>query len=291
MTIKELQKELHQAYTAKNLNKISLRLINLYKSQQYSILRKIAEMIEDFVQIEILDDGKGFNKFMMLYHPDRAGFHLNEIDKLAKNDNFDALLEYSHILKLERIDEIAESLHSFEDIDYQPVYEWDFDVDGFRTFNDREKPKEKKTIKKNCNFYDAIKIREYGHIDIEYPSYYLEDYEEFELSSSNINDLDGVQFCIHARIIDLSNNQIFDLSNISDLINLEELNLSDNKIGYADPLAHLKNLKRLDLSNNFIDDLSPLFKLPNLEYVNISGNKVKKTQIDELIELGVDVDF
>jgi Leucine-rich repeat (LRR) protein len=53
----------------------------------------------------------------------------------------------------------------------------------------------------------------------------------------------------------------------------------------------LKKLKSLDLSNNFIDDLSPLFKLPNLEYINIKGNKVKKGQIDELINLGIDVDY
>jgi hypothetical protein len=291
MTIKELQNQLHQAYTAQNLNKLSLRLINLYKSQQYSILRKIAEIIEDFIVIEIQDDGKGFNKFMMLYHPDRAGYHLNEIDRLAKENNFDALLEYSHILKLERIDEIADSIDSFEDIDYQPVYEWDFSEAGFRTFTDDEKPKEKEKKNKKCNFYDAIKIREYGHTEIEYPSYYLEDYDEFELSSSYINDLDGVQFCIHARIIDISNNLISDLSYLAELPNIEELNLSDNRIGYIDPLTHLKKLKSVDLSNNGIDDLSPLYHLENLEYVNISGNNVNKSQINELIDLGVTVDY
>jgi hypothetical protein len=292
MTIKELKFQLIKAYEIPNLNRISLRLINLYKSQQYSILRKIAEIIGDFVCIEIQDDGKGFNKFMMLYHPDRAGFHLKEIDKLVKDDNFDGLLEYSHILKLERIDEIADSLDSFEDIDYLPVYEWDFDEPGFSTFTDNEKSKkEKKKKNKNCNFYDAIKIREYGHTDIEYPSYYLEDYEEFELSSCYINDLDGVQFCIHARIIDVSNNLISDLSYLAELPNLEELNLSDNNIGYIDSLTFIKKLKSVDLSNNEIDDLSPLFNLVQLEYLNIEGNKVNKTQIDKLIALGVTVDF
>ena len=228
---------------------------------------------------------------MMLYHPDRAGFHLNRIDELAKQNDFDGMLEYTHILKLERIDEIAETLNSLDDVDYQPVYEWDFEVDGFRTYNENERVKEQKTVYKNCNFYDAIKIREYGHTDIEYPSYYLEDFEEFELSSCYINDLDGVQFCKHAKIIDVSNNQIFDLSYLSELPNLEELNLSDNKIGYIDPLMYLKKLKSVDLSNNFIDDLSPLFMLSNLEYVNISGNKINKNQIDELIDLGITVDY
>jgi hypothetical protein len=53
-------------------------------------------------------------------------------------------------------------------------------------------------------------------------SNYLEDFEEFELSSSDIDDLDGVQFCIHAKSINVSNNRIFDLSYLSDLTQLEE---------------------------------------------------------------------
>jgi hypothetical protein len=290
MTVKQLHENLQKAYSKENLNKISLTLIKLYKNHQYSILRKIAEIISEFVEIEIQDDGKGFNKFMMLYHPDRASVHLNEINNLALQDNFDGLLEYSHILRLERIDEIAESLDSFEDVDYYPVYEWDFEIDGFRTTKNPAKVQNTKSVRKMHNFYDAIKIREYGHTDIEYPSYYLQDFEEFELSGCDINDLDGVQFCIHARNIDVSDNLISDLSYLSNLHEIEELNLSDNKIGYIDPLSFLKKLKTIYLSNNQIDDLSPLFNLQHLEYINVTGNKVKQSQIDELIELGVTVE-
>jgi len=291
MILKELQQNLIEAYTKENLNKISLTLINLFKSKQISALRKIAEIIGEFVEIEIQDDGKGFNKFMMLYHPDRAGVHLREIDRLAGINNLDGLLEYSHILRLERIDEIASAMDSFEDIDYHPVYEWDFEAEGFHFHHDSGKTKTKKTKAKACNFYDAIKIREYGHTDIDLPTYYLEDFEEFELSSSEINDLDGIQFCLHAKNIDVSDNMISDLSYLANLHDLEELYLSDNRIGYIDTLSFLKKLKTVYLSNNQIDDLSPLFNLEYLEYVNISGNKVSKSQIDELIDLGVTVDF
>jgi len=124
MTIKELNQKLIEAYTIKNLNNISLTLIKLFKNQQYSVLQKISEIISDYVNIKITDEGKGFSKFMLLYHPDRASFHLNEINRLTEQNNFDALLEYSHIFKLERIEEIAASLHSYEDIDYSPVYDW-----------------------------------------------------------------------------------------------------------------------------------------------------------------------
>jgi len=294
MQIKELQQMLMEAYTVKNLNNISLTLINLYKAGNYVTLQKISEIISDFVTVTIKDDGKGFSKLIMLYHPDRTGFHTKEINRLTDENNFDRLLEYSHILKLERIEEIAVSLRSYEDIDYSPVYDWDLETEGFTIINDNE-PVE--IIKTRTNseligyaFYDAIKIREYGHTDIEFPSIYLEDIEEFELSSSDINDLDGVQFCINAKSIDVSNNRISDLGPLFGLINLEELNLSDNQIGYIDGISNLVNLKSILLSNNYIEDITPLFELKKLEYADLTGNNLDIKQINELIESGVTVD-
>jgi len=286
---------LKEAYTIDNLNKISLTLINLYKNQHYSILQKITEIISDYITIEIKDDGKGFSKLMLLYHPDRAGYHINEIDRLTEQGNFDGLLEYSHILKLERIEEIATSLNSFEDIDYAPVYDWDINTEGFSIIDDSQPVKAVKT-KTNTKltgytFYDAIKLREYGHTEIEYPSYYLEDIEEFELSSSDINELDGIQFCINAKTIDVSNNRITDLSHIAGLINMEELDLSDNQIGYIDVISNLTNLKSIKLSNNCFEDILPLFELEKLEYAELSGNRIDIEQINKLIESGVIVDY
>jgi len=295
MTVKELSDQLLEAYTVSNLNKISLVLINLFSTKQYSVLQRISEILSDFTDLHISDDGKGFSKFMMLYHPDRASLHINEINRLAEQNNFDALLEYSHILKLERIEEIASSISSYEDIDYAPVYDWDFDTEGFRVIYDTQPARnvKAKTSSKpvGYTFYDAIKLREYGHTEIEYPSFYLEDIEEFELSGSDINDLDGVQFCIHATSIDVSDNRISDLSPLSTLTNLEELNLSDNQIGYIDGLSNLTGLKTLFISNNLIDDITPLFELEKLGYVDLSGNSINPEQIDRLTETGVTVTF
>jgi len=291
MTIKELQSELKEAYTLRNLNSISLTLINLYKNQQYSILQKIAEIISDFIDIEITADGKGFSKLIMMYHPDRINYYLNEINKLTEQNNFDGLLEHSHILKLERIEEIANSLNSYEDIDYSPVYEWDFETEGFSIINDRGEIEDIRTLSKEYDFYDAIKIRQYGHTDIEFPSYYLEDIDDFELSSSDIIDLDGVQFCIHAVTIDISDNRIADITPLIGLSHLEELNLSDNLLGNIDVLSKLKSLKRVFLSNNHIEDISPLLELEKLDYADLSGNRISIDQINKLIELGVTVEY
>ncbi len=295
MQTKELQQKLLEAYSIKNLNNISLTLINLYRAGDFTALQRISELISDFVSVPIADDGKGFSKLIMLYHPDRASFHLDEINRLAGANNFDRLLEYSHILKLERIDEIAVALKSFEDIDYSPVYDWDVETEGFTVFYDSE-PANLKKPKTNTKlvgyaFYDAIKMREYGHTDIEFPSVYLEDIEEFELSSSDINDLDGVQFCINAKTIDVSDNRISDLTPLFGLANLEELNLSDNQIGYLDGIGNLVNLKSILLSGNYIEDITPLFELKKLEYADLRENNVDINLINDLLESGVDVDY
>ncbi len=295
MTIKELHQELIEAYTVSNLNTISLTLIKLFKNQQYTVLQKISEMISEFVNIHIADDGKGFSKFMMLYHPDRAGFHITEINRLREQNNFDGLLGYAHILRLERIEEIASNINSYEDIDYKPVYEWDLNTEGFTIIdiNDSSEIIRTKTHTKRVGytFYEAIKLREYGDTDIEYLPSLLEELEEFELSSSDLNDLDGVQFCTHARTIDVSDNRITDLTPLIGLNDLEELNLSDNQVGIIDELSYLKGLRSLVLSNNYIEDITPLFELENLEYVELSGNKIDIGQINKLAEIGVTVDF
>jgi hypothetical protein len=293
MTIIELKLQLEEAYSVRNLNKISLTLINLYQNQKYSILRKIAEIIGDFMEIEITSEGKGFSKLIRMYHPDRSEYYLNDINRLVGLNDFDGLLEHSHILKLERIEEIANSLSSYEDIDYSPVYGWDEDREGYSFINLNKKTRNQKftTRPKGYDFYDAMKIRQYGRLDVEFPFYYLEDIDEFELSSSDIVRLDGIEFCIHARTIDLSENRIFDLSLLTGLTQLEELNLADNRIAIIDDLYNLSGLKRLNLSNNLIDDISTLFELVRLEYVDLTGNKISVEQIDRLAEMGVKVDY
>jgi hypothetical protein len=294
MTIIELHKNLLEAYNVSNLNTISLTLIKLFKDQQYTILQKISELISDFVIINIADDGKGFSKLMMLYHPDRAGFHIQEINKLKDQGNFDGLLGYSHILRLERIEEIASAINSYEDIDYRPVYEWDLDTEGFTIINvnvPSEPVAETNTDLIGYTFIEAIKLREYGNMEIEFMNVYLEEIDDFELSSSDLIDLDGVQFCIHARSMDLSDNRLSDLSPLIGLNNLEELNLSYNEIGIIDELSYLKGLKSVLLTNNYIEDISPLFELENLEYVELSGNNINMDQINRLTEIGVTVDY
>lgn len=295
MTITELSEKLLDAYSDLNLNKITLTLLNLYKEQQYGSLNKISELIADFVTIEIDENGKGFSKLIMLYHPDRGDSHRKTIAELTAKGDYDGLLEYSHILKLLRVDEIAELIDSYEDIDYSLVYSWDWETkaESYTVITDepvQERRQKKPQKQRSYSFYDAFRIRIYGNTKTQIPFYYFDDVDEIELSESGIDSLAGIEMCKHAVVVDLSGNQITDLSELWGLALIEELNLSGNQIGLIDTLSNLSNLRQLDLSGNKITDISPLFELGKLEVVNLSGNPLNGSQIEELKELGVEVE-
>jgi len=288
-----LHQKLKEAYTEANLNKISRNLIRLYTEKQYDQLKKIAGMITEWVTIEIGEDKKGFSKLIMLYHPDRIQYYHNELEHYLTSKNHTRLLRLEHILVIQDIEEISMILDNYEDIDYSVEYEWDADTTGFSYFSDSAPPKystrKTKVSKSNYSFYEAVKIRNYGNTTTEIPTWYFEDWDEIELTESEIDDLDGIEYCINAVTVDLSLNSITDISPLFGLSSIEDLNLSDNKIGYIDALSNLLKLKTVNLSNNQIDDISPLYDLPELETCDISGNKVPITQIHELEELGVTV--
>lgn len=294
MNTPDLYEKLREAYKNENLNRISVTLIGLYKEQQFGTLSQIVELIHESVDITPDPKGKFFSKLMLLYHPDRGNYHRSVIDSLFEANDFDGLLGYAHILQLGKIEEIAQTLASYEDIDYSPVYEWDINLDGFTIVGDSktnpggtDEPPPKKS--RGISFYDAIKIRMFGNTKTSFPTHYLEDLEEIELAQSNMIDLDGIQYCIHTTSMDISGNRITDLSLMWGLKQLEEINLSDNRIEEIETLSNLKNLRTLFLNNNPVRDVSPLMHLSKLEYVELSGCRINQAQIQELEDSGVTV--
>jgi hypothetical protein len=285
--------ELLEAYSEANLNKITRNLIRLYKEKEFEKLNIISGMLSEWVEIVIESDGKGFAKIISLYHPDRGEFYRNLIGTAARQKDAVTLARFEHVFVIQDIEEIAANIESFEDIDYHPEYEWDVKDCGFSYFQDKKKkPRngKRKARSDGYSFYEAMQIRQYGDIDTTFPTYYLEDMDEIELSESDIDDLDGVEYCIHTVLMDLSGNVITDLAPLSGLIQLQELNLANNRLSYIDALSNLQNLKSIDLSGNTIDDISPLFEVAALEYADLTGNRVPQVQINELRELGITVD-
>lgn len=292
--LKTLHDQLAEAYSTANLNRISVTLIGLYKEGNTGTLREIANMISETSGINIENDARLFSKLMMLYHPDRGQYHRGEIDRMADAGEYDGLLGYSHILLLGRLEDIASRLVIAEDIDYSPVYEWDFDTEGFRIMdlNDPQEYDRKTTAKKTAKgftFYEAFQLRMTGSTSIDFPPYYLEDIEEVEMSQSGVDDLHGVQYCIHAKEMDLSGNAISDISLLWGLTLLEKLDLSDNRISVIDTLSNLQHIRVLNLSYNPVNDVSTLLQLPCLEYVELTATKVSHIGILELEGLGITV--
>jgi hypothetical protein len=294
MTVtQDLPVKLLEAYSETNLNKIARNLIRLYKEKEFEKLNIISGMLTEWFELVIEPDGKGFSKMISLYHPDRGDYYRNQISEAATKRDTQRLLRFGHIFVIQNIEEIAANMESYEDIDYSPEYVWDVKDSGFSYFDGKQKKnkvREAKVPTGGFSFYEAMQIRQYGHTNTSFPTYYLEDMDEVELSESEISDLEGIEYCIHTLSMDLSGNLITDLSPMAGLSRLQELNLSNNRLSYIDAISNLQQLKSLDLSNNSIDDISPLLEIGALEYVDLTGNKIPPNQLNELREMGVIVD-
>lgn len=287
----ELYINLRNAYSDENLNTLSARIIEFYKTRQYSRIRDLVKILSEYVNLEDEKMSKAFSKIIMLYHPDKGSFYRSEIENLYLKKDFTSLSQFSHILLVQNLEELPVTIDE-DDIDYHPQYVWDME-DQEEEFTENEFDNEDNYGREGGfddeqhNFYNALKRKIYGGLKVDLPSYYLEDLEEMDMAEYEIESLDGIEFCRQLVNIDLSRNQISDISNLWTLQLLEEVYLADNNIGYIDALCNLNNLRVVDLSNNMIDDISPLFDLDKLEYVNIIGNKIPITQIEQLKAMNV----
>ena len=244
----ELSIRLLEAWSETNLNKIARNLIRLYQEKEFEKLNIISGLISQWLEIVIEPDGKGFSKIISLYHPDRGDYYRNQISEAAHRRDVELLSQMEHIFVIQNIEEIAANLESYEDIDYVPEYVWDVKYKGFSYFNVNKKKhrtKSRKATSEGYTFYDAVKIRHSGDIESEFPTYYIKDMDEIEMSDSEINDLDGVELCIHTLILDLSFNRITDLSSLENLNRLNELNLANNQIVNIDALANMHYLRHI----------------------------------------------
>lgn len=296
--MKELFAQLTESYTDANLNHISGQLIHLYKSKQHGAIIEITNKIAEYTGV-LADEkiSKCFSGLIMRYHPDRGETIRNEIARCFKVGDLDRMKGYSHILRtLEFVDQdhsLEDSDDDYFDIDYEPEYVWDESMDkyGYHTYEagelSGEEEAEYSTEEFERSFYNVLKLRIYGNLDMNFPTYYLEDFEEIEMADSDLEYLDGIQYCKQAKIINLSGNRLSDLAILYNMKGIEELYLADNQIVYTNILGQLPNLKSLDLSNNEIEDISPLFQLDQLQYLNIIGNQVPGHQISKLKEVGV----
>lgn len=290
MNLSELYNSLLTAYSTENLNLITGKLIALYKNRNYGKIRDLANKVSKYVPIEEENGAKCFTKLIVLYHPDKGDQIRKTLQQLYEQQDREALNRYAHIFQLDSIDDIT-VVTIDEDVEYRPEYGWDTPTeDGYSFYDYAEEGDGEGSIEDmdfERSFYNLVKLRQYGSVSIEFPTYYLEDFEEFEMAYSGLESLDGVEYCIHVKTLDVSNNDISDIESLWGLEHLEELYLANNQIGYIDTLSSLVKLKTLDISGNQIDDVTPLLELDFLEFVNLIGNPVPYDQIEALEQNGV----
>jgi Leucine-rich repeat (LRR) protein len=291
---KEIYNALLEAYSEANLTILSSQIINNYKRKRYAYLHEINQVIHDYEADKKEKTSKIFSKLIMRFHPDKCTYYKNEIEHCFQNGG-DRLHELSKIFSILDLDEQTAGTNlADDDFAFEAEYVWDFDESGFSYFTeDEDQLFDFKTESNNpdpnerITFLSALKRREYGNTNIDFPVHQLYDYEQLELAEYEIEDLEGIEFCRHLLSLDLSGNLITDITRLATLKSLEELYLANNQLNFIDRIYPLKKLKVLDISNNELEDISTLYHLNNLEYVNLVGNNIPKHQVEHLKELGV----
>lgn len=97
---------------------------------------------------------------------------------------------------------------------------------------------------------------------------------ELVLDSSDISDINDLQYFTGLHTLSLAGNSISDISPLAGLISLNKLNLENNHIQDLTPLQNLTNLQRLDLYNNNIADISPLASMTKLTMLDLRNNSI-----------------
>lgn len=291
MSILEVYNKLLDLYTEDNLNKISARLINAFKRKNSAYIRKIYSKLS---KISLEDNiNKMFARLIVVFHPDRLNIHKKELESNYKSGKMKELKGLIEIIESINNDDITIKEKPPVAKSAQRDYNADTTVPEKSGDNitDLDEPLNEDTYtfdEPGYDFFSAVKLREYGNIKVNLKYHHLKDLEgDQDFSDSEIEDLNGLEYCINITSINLAYNRINDISAFARLESLTEIDLSNNFIDEIDALETLKNVKFLDLSFNKIDDISPLFNLPNLKYLNIIGNKVPIEQIYQIIREGV----
>jgi hypothetical protein len=297
MTRKEddLHARLMEAYSDASLNRITAGLLTLYRSKQHEKLRELARKVSALVPVEDTKVSRCFSQLVMLYHPDKGTSRRRDIESLHAAGDAHGLQGYSHIFFMQDLDHLPPPHELHDHKGFEAEYVWESGAGSYiarqeaddEDFDDEQFAAVEEEY--DHSFFQAMKLRVYGTLTVELPFYYLEDFEEIEMAECDIRSLEGVEYCVHAKIVDISGNAITDITELGTLIRLTELYAPGNRIGDIDALSSLVNLRMIDLSLNEIDDISPLFSLEHLEYVNLLGNPVPPGQIAQLKDSGCTV--
>ncbi|MBN2385309.1 leucine-rich repeat domain-containing protein [bacterium] len=282
MAGRDLYLKLKKAYSLDNLTLISSGLIELNRNGNDVHLRKIAACLKDVFDRKSTRPHQIFAGLIRLYHPDRYNYYQVRIETHFQQGDLKKLHALDHIFKvLDAVRNRNSGLLSRDAATRQhysgPVFTGNGSSSANRIRHDYDPALGIR------DFFSAYKHLEYGNVDVPLEYHHLEDIDgELDLSSYEIEDLTGLEYCQNITSLDLSNNMISDISLLAGLNGLEELYLAHNDISDVTALAHLPRLLVLDLADNKVSDVSSLGHGQVLEYINLTGNDLTLEQIDAL---------
>lgn len=222
-------------------------------------------------------EGRGlFLELLKLFHPDRITWHENRMEDQAYLQWYDSFLQVMKGLLNTRFSTVdvhskrpstSKEEYGHDEGDYHQSWNW---TDG--RYQDDWLREEGNT--KLRSFIDALKDSFLGNRDYA-EELTAEDVQgitgDLDLSSMDIEDLDGLEWLFMVDSLNLAGNRIERLSNMENLYNLKELYLSENDLDDIEGLAPLESLVYLDLSSNPIEDYQVLLKLEQLEFLDLRG--------------------
>ena len=298
--VKLLSDKLLRMYTENNLNKITTKIIKLYKAKQHDVLKEIVNSLSGYVSFGTADKdfriGKCFTKLVIMYHPDRTASYSKAINSAAGKYDLVQLEGFNHIFITSNI------LNDYKTIADLPAgksayyYDHDFEPDpvlypdtnniilDLEGLEDNPEDDDKPEYSKedlNILIDDFNNAEYYSFLEL-YNKFGLSESRRIELSSAGMKNLNGIEDLSELVYLDLSGNRLKDITVIWYSRKLEELYLAYNQICSITSLCNLRHLRILDLADNNIDDISDLFDLPSLEFVNLIHNPISEEQIDRL---------
>ncbi|KAB2920936.1 MAG: hypothetical protein F9K22_14750 [Bacteroidetes bacterium] len=294
--LRALHASLSQAYTAENLQRLTRTVIALHRNRQNSAVALLLKAAGRSPDGSAAHANQAFYTLMMTYHPDRLDHYRSELDRLLAAGDLEGLRGMSHLLSVLETERgiVVLKRPSPEPPAYSDLWDAVDEETGEYDVTDDEEPSDEPLdefgdLSPRMSFFAAFKKQTYGNLRVELPASLLADLDVIDLSDCGIDDLDGVQHCVHTTMLDLSYNRITDISELSSLTMLRELYLGNNRVGYIDALQFLPDLQALDISYNAVDDLTPLFAMEHLEYVNAMGCRIPAKQVQRMREKGTTI--
>lgn len=294
--VESIYRELRLRISAQSLQEVSVYLIARYRRRDHDTLARFARL----VGVESADAGRLFARLIQLYHPDKLGSIMHDLEESYRAKNLEALTRMKSVYMVD-LDDVRrawggpldyEEEFAFADDDFgyeEESFEEAYSEEDETGECDEEEYATDDDLRDGGGFIDALNRLFFGGLDASVTKYDLKNIDgALDVSDLEIEDLSGVEHCVNLVVLNLAGNDLVKISALAGLVRLESLFLSENSIEDIGCLGGLVNLRELDISFNCVEDVSVLRFLPALEYVNVVGNPLRDASaLDEIEAKGV----